>query len=210
MRYISVASPYELLGLFAWFLFTSVPAFYVGNYMRRRKILADYYDIKSPYHPPAWLISCGSVAMYFIMAFNGFFVWQKLVEYKINGDTENEDIDGDIGNTVIYWQYISIMFLHASTWVLGPLWFEVFLRRKMYTISFVIILSYDIVSILLTVFGYLMDWRVGLMYTLNGLWITFVTVFNGVIAIFENAEIKLDESVEEKGKSDSSNEEEDE
>jgi tryptophan-rich sensory protein len=186
MKYTLAASPYELLGLFAWFLFSAVAIYWTGSYTRNKKIVTDYNNLKTPFRPPPWVFSFAWIVLYSLTAFNGFYVWQKVIEYKANGADINMDIDREIGNDVTPWHYYTIIFLHASTWVLGPLWFYFFFVKKWFITSVFVILVYTKVAILLTVFGYLMDWVVGLLYTPLAVWMIFATSLNLIICVLHN------------------------
>jgi tryptophan-rich sensory protein len=180
MKYIQVSSPYEILGLFPFFGFSYLSAYFTSSYTRSKDVIDRYNNLNAPLttRPPPWIYTFAWMILYALTGFAGFYVWQKVIEYKPNGDSINEDVDRTIGNDVIYWQYLTMLFLHAATWILGPIWFNLFFGKNRLGASLSVILLYLACSYFLMILGYIMDYVVGILYTPLAIWMTFATVMN--------------------------------
>jgi tryptophan-rich sensory protein len=180
MKYVLVASPYEILGLFPFLAFSYLSAYYTSGYTRNKEVIKSYNQLKAPMRPPPWVFTAIWTILCALNGFAGFYVWQKLIEYKVNGDTVNKDVDGEIGNDVIYWQYITILFLHVSTWFIGPIWFKLFFDQKRLAAALGVIILNTLIVITILVIGYIMDWVVGLLYTPYCVWMIMATALNAM------------------------------
>lgn len=181
MNYVIVVAPYEIIGLFVFLSISYLFGYLTSAYTRNKKVVSDYDNLSAPFRPPPWVFTFVWSILYGLHGFVCFYIWQKLVEYKPNGEEINMDIDRTFGNDVVYWQYIFMLFGNMIVWFLGPIWFRLFFVQKLYGYSLLVITIYLMLLISLLVVGFIMDWIVGILYIPYVIWLLTATSINAMI-----------------------------
>jgi hypothetical protein len=100
------------------------------------------------------------------LGFTGWGAWVTPIQYTdVSNDSEAQELISVWNETRVFWKFVLIMSLHLASLFVMPLWVRTIFAWKSLKSAFALSVFQAILAALLTIFGYLYYWPVGIGYS---------------------------------------------
>ena len=198
--------PFEFLALLIFLGSSFVSIALIGrspfNHNRREWYRSLWYPDERSKPTPITLMAL-LVICAIDLGLTGWGAWVTPIEYEnVSEDSEAQELVSVWNSTRVFWKFVVIMSLHLAALFIIPLWCRTFFGwRKLKWALFLIGFEF-MLAVLLTVFGYLFYWGIGLGYTFFLTIVIYLLIHNAILVSgsfesFPFSKTRIDENDEE-------------
>jgi hypothetical protein len=193
--------PFEFLALIIFLGSSLVAIALIGSSPfdeKRRAWYRNLWYTEQRRKPNSYTLMILVLLMAIDLGLTGWGAWVTPIRYEnIDDSSEAQELVSIWDGRRKFWKYTVIMSLHIVTLFIIPLWMRMIFAWRSLRWSLVLIFFDFILAVLLTVFGYLFYWAIGLGYTFFLTIVTYLMIHNMILFTGEQRLIRSKQSMDE-------------
>lgn len=176
--------PFEFLALISFLAASFVSFSLIGSSPMNEKRKAWYRKLWHPFErmkPDPYTLMALLAFIVFDLALSGWGAWVTPIRYfDVNDTDESKELIAIWDGSKDFWKFATIIALHITTLFLIPIWMRMIFAWKKLVYALMVIAFQSVISLLLTIFGYLFYWPVGIGYSIYALFMLYFLWLNYV------------------------------